>query len=142
MDLKSRQYAAVQRMLNLSSTSPVDQLSADQYSDQWKVLVFDAAGRDVISPLLNVAQLRRNGVTLHMMLDSEREPIPDVPAVYFCRPTPENIKRIAKDCSDKLYASVHLNFISKLERRLMEDLARQVIEGGAVSTISKVRRGR
>jgi hypothetical protein len=33
-----------------------------------------------------------------VQLDSEREPIPDVPAVYFCRPTPENIRRIAKDC--------------------------------------------
>jgi hypothetical protein len=40
--------------------------------------------------------------------------------------------------SDKLYASVHLNFISKLERRLMEDLARKVIEGDAVKTIVKV----
>jgi hypothetical protein len=44
----------------------------------------------------------------------------------------------AADTSDRLYASMHLNFLSKLERRLMEDLARQVIEGGAVQSISKV----
>jgi hypothetical protein len=86
------------------------------------VLVYDRAGRDIISPLLNVAQLRRNGITLHMLvsrrklqtigpfrmldfdlycpfqLDSDREPIPDVPAIYFCRPTADNIQRIAKDC--------------------------------------------
>lgn len=37
-------------------------------SDQWKVLVYDRSGRDIISPLLNVAQLRRNGVTLHMLV--------------------------------------------------------------------------
>ena len=33
-----------------------------------------------------------------VQLESTREPIPDVPAVYFCRPTPENLKRIAQDC--------------------------------------------
>jgi hypothetical protein len=32
------------------------------------VLVYDRAGRDIISPLLNVAQLRRNGITLHMLV--------------------------------------------------------------------------
>lgn len=41
-------------------------------------------------------------------------------------------------CSNKLYASMHLNFISKLERRLMEDLARLVVEAGSVQTIAKV----
>jgi hypothetical protein len=40
--------------------------------------------------------------------------------------------------SNKLYASMHLNFISKLERRLMEDLARLVVEAGSVQTIAKV----
>lgn len=63
-ELKSKQCAAVERMLNLNGSS----LAADQWSDQWKVLVYDSAGRDIISPLLNVAQLRRNGVTLHMMV--------------------------------------------------------------------------
>ena len=33
---------------------------------------------------------------------------------------------------------MHLNFISKLERRLMEDLARLVVEAGSVQTIAKV----
>jgi|AntAceMinimDraft_5_1070358.scaffolds.fasta_scaffold190467_2 hypothetical protein len=41
--------------------------------------------------------------------------------------------------SNKLYASMHLNFISKLERRLMEDLARLVVEAGSVQTIAKVK---
>ena len=134
-ELKSRQAAAVIKMLNLNGPAPS---SAEQWSDQWKVLVYDSAGRDIISPLLNVAQLRRNGITLHMLLDSDREAIPDVPAIYFCRPTAANIQRIARDCSGKLYASMHLNFISKIERRLMEDLARLVVESGAVPTIARV----
>lgn len=39
--------------------------------------------QDILAPLLHVNELRRHGVTLHMLLDAERQPIPDVPAVYF-----------------------------------------------------------
>jgi sec1 family domain-containing protein 1 len=70
-ELKGKQCAAVERMLNLNGSS----LAADQWSDQWKVLIYDSAGRDIISPLLNVAQLRRNGVTLHMLVISFRTSI-------------------------------------------------------------------
>ena len=136
LDLKGRQYAAVERMLNLNRRG-ADAGSSGGTQD-WKVLVYDSAGRDIISPLLNVAQLRKNGVTLHMMIDAEREPIPDVPAVYFVRPTAENISRIAQDCSQHLYSAVHLNFISKLERKLMEQLARDVIASSSVQVIAKV----
>lgn len=36
-------------------------------------------------------------------LETEREAIPDVPAVYFCRPTEENMRRIAADAGKRLY---------------------------------------
>ncbi len=39
--------------------------------------------QDILAPLLHVNELRRHGVTLHMLLDADRQPIPDVPAVYF-----------------------------------------------------------
>uniref|UniRef100_A0A7S2WCA8 Sec1 family domain-containing protein 1 n=1 Tax=Rhizochromulina marina TaxID=1034831 RepID=A0A7S2WCA8_9STRA len=133
-NVKAKQLAALQRMLSLSQ----QERAGGEWGEQWKVLIYDRHGRDIISPLLDVSQLRKCGVTLHMFLDSEREPIPDVPAVYFCKPTPENVKRIAQDCSKKLYASVHLNFISKLERRLMEELARELIASDAVGSIAKV----
>jgi hypothetical protein len=32
----------------------------------WKLLVFDTVGRDVLSPLFKVGDLRREGITLHM----------------------------------------------------------------------------
>jgi hypothetical protein len=51
------------------------------------VLVLDRHTRDLIAPLLKVNDLRRHGVTLHLLLESDRQPIPDVPAVYFVRPT-------------------------------------------------------
>lgn len=39
--------------------------------------------QDILAPLLHVNELRKHGVTLHMLLEAERQPIPDVPAVYF-----------------------------------------------------------
>jgi hypothetical protein len=32
----------------------------------WKVLIYDDMCRDIISPLLNIGQLRENGITLHL----------------------------------------------------------------------------
>ena len=41
------------------------------------------------------SKLRKRGVTLHLLLESDREEIPDVPAVYFVEPSAENIKRVS-----------------------------------------------
>lgn len=106
--------------------------------NQWKILIYDAPCRSIISPLLSVSQLRRRGVTLHLLLNSEREPIPDVPAVYFCTPTKENLAIIAQDCAKGLYGRAHLNFCTKLDRALMEDFARLVVQSNSLSTIASV----
>ena len=39
----------------------------------YRVLVLDASTRDVVAPLLRVADLRRHGVTLHLQLAAERQ---------------------------------------------------------------------
>ncbi|PNJ32615.1 SCFD1 isoform 7 [Pongo abelii] len=62
----------------------------------WKVLIYDRFGQDIISPLLSVKELRDMGITLHLLLHSDRDPIPDVPAVYFVMPTEENIDRMCQ----------------------------------------------
>lgn len=56
-------------MLNLNQKP--EPVSADQVipmasNAEWKVLIFDAFGRDVISSVLRVNDLRENGVTVHM----------------------------------------------------------------------------
>ena len=42
--------------------------SADDFTDQWKILIYDQDCRDIISPLMNVGSLRQKGVTLHMLV--------------------------------------------------------------------------
>lgn len=56
-------------------------------------------------------------------MNSERYPIPDVPAIYFVQPTAENIGIISRDLSKGLYESIYINFTSPVPRNLLEDLA-------------------
>lgn len=63
--LRDRQLAAVSKMLTLSSAGD---LSSEDFSDQWKVLIYDSECGDIIAPLMNINALRQKGVTLHMLV--------------------------------------------------------------------------
>ncbi|XP_071833849.1 sec1 family domain-containing protein 1-like [Apostichopus japonicus] len=132
--IREKQIAALKRMLNLNA--PVTKGSLNEPS--WKILVYDRFGQDIISPLLSVRELRDMGVTLHLLLHSDRQTIPDVPAVYFVLPSEENVQRICQDCQNQLYESYYLNFISAISRQRLEDLASVAISANAISQVSKV----
>ncbi|CAG8484017.1 9395_t:CDS:2 [Ambispora leptoticha] len=104
----------------------------------WKVLIFDEFGRDIISSVLKVNDLRENGVTVHMLLKSDRQPIADVPAVYFVEPTSENIQRISEDLSRNLYESYYINFTNSIPRPLLEELAAATISSNTSHLIAQV----
>ncbi|TMW65873.1 hypothetical protein Poli38472_003638 [Pythium oligandrum] len=137
--LQEKQKENLLRMLDFNAEASDSTLdSADRWGDQWKVLIYDRFCRDIISPILKLHELRKKGVTLHMLIDSERDAIPDVPAIYFVEPTPANIQQIIADCSKELYATVHLNFAYPLSREALEMLAKLAVERGCTSMISKV----
>jgi len=146
--LKSSQLASVHRMLSLNdeTTSTTTSNGPPSYTtapagtshNQWKLLIYDKPCRSIISPLLSVSQLRSRGVTLHLLISSEREPIPDVPAVYFVEPTRSNLSIIAQDCAKRLYSKVHLNFVTKLDRGLMEEFAKTVVQANCLDVIASV----
>jgi hypothetical protein len=128
--LRPRQRAAVIDMLNLTrSSSSVPKIglgSSAEDADEantYKLLVLDRFTHDVIAPLVTVKDLREHGVTLHLRLEQDREEIPDVPAIYFVRPTPENVASISKDFKKSLYDAYHLNFASALPASALEELA-------------------
>uniref|UniRef100_A0A5F8G7C1 Sec1 family domain containing 1 n=1 Tax=Monodelphis domestica TaxID=13616 RepID=A0A5F8G7C1_MONDO len=100
------QLLALKRMLNFN----VPHVKNNTGEPVWKVLIFDRFGQDIISPLLSVKELRDMGITLHLLLHSDRDPIPDVPAVYFVMPTEENIDRMCQQYI-KLYFLVFILFI-------------------------------
>ncbi len=76
--------------------------------------------------------------SLSSQLHSNRDPIPDAPAVYFCLPTEENLGRISQDFLNGLYDFYHLNFISAVSRQKLEDLALAALEANVVLNIHKV----
>lgn len=122
-------------MINLNSGSGGTSAASET---TFSVLIYDKHGQDIISPLLSVKELREMGVTLHMLLHSERGDVPDVPAIYFCQPTEENLVRIGQDFNDGLYSSYYLNFISPISRQKMEDLALAALQAGCQTNIKKV----
>uniref|UniRef100_A0A8C9FQD8 Sec1 family domain containing 1 n=1 Tax=Pavo cristatus TaxID=9049 RepID=A0A8C9FQD8_PAVCR len=73
-----------------------------------------------------------------LLLHSDRDPIPDVPAVYFVMPTEENIDRMCQDLRNQLYESYYLNFISAISRSKLEDIANAAIGANAVAQVAKV----
>lgn len=104
----------------------------------WKVLVYDKACQDILAPVLSVGELRKLGITLHMLIDQKRERVPDVPAVYFVRPTAENVQQICADCAAGLYDSFHLNFSSSLPRPLLEKLAQETLQSNTAARVARV----
>ncbi|KAI8900670.1 Sec1-like protein [Globomyces pollinis-pini] len=130
--LRKAQQQALLTMLNLN------QEPEDDAQVGWKVLVYDKQGQDVISPTLRLGDLRGAGITVHMALLSDRQPIPDVPAVYFIQPTIENIQILSEDLKKQLYSSVYVNFSSALPRSLLEEFASLTVQTNSASLVSQV----
>ncbi|KAK4646657.1 Vesicle trafficking between the ER and Golgi [Podospora bellae-mahoneyi] len=135
--LRDKQILSIRKILNLNEAlelSEGDEVNANGLpvapilkdgTPIWKVLVFDDLGRDVISPVLQVSDLRSLGVTMHMHISANRAKIPDVPAIYLVEPTPANLEAITRDLKNGLYSSVYVNFLSSIPRPLLEDFAAQ-----------------
>ncbi|KAJ5161271.1 hypothetical protein N7492_006663 [Penicillium capsulatum] len=156
MSLRDRQVASIQKLLNLNHDPRPSDDSAHDSPGQgglisqstpilnedgdpiWKVLVFDSMGRDVISSVLRVNDLRAWGITIHLNINSQRYPIPDVPVVYLVEPNATNIQAITNDISGGLYSPAYVNFLSSVPRPLLEDFASQIATSGASENIAQV----
>jgi sec1 family domain-containing protein 1 len=79
--LRDRQIISLRKILNLNEAvelkeddeayangtlAPAGPILTSEGEPIWKVLVFDDLGRDVISSVLRVSDLRSLGVTMHM----------------------------------------------------------------------------
>lgn len=125
------------RLLNLNQ--PLNPSGGGTANEEvYKILIYDRFCQDILSPLIHVKDLRKHGVTLYFLIDKERKPVADVPAVYFVQATKSNIQRIISDASKSLYDSFHLNFSSSIPRPLLEDLASGTVNSDSIQRISKV----
>ncbi|EON68510.1 hypothetical protein W97_07768 [Coniosporium apollinis CBS 100218] len=152
--LRDRQVASIEKILNLNQ-APAQ--SSDIHHDPnadgliptsapilnsgepiWKVLVFDNLGRDVISSVLRVKDLRGWGVTIHLSINSTRQPLPDVPVVYLVEPTAANLQIITSDLARNLYSPAYINFLSSIPRPLLEDFAAQTAASETAEHIERI----
>ena len=104
----------------------------------YKVLVVDQFTKGIIGPLLKLSDLRKQGVTLVLDLENQREAIPDVPAVYFVQATEGTIAAISRDIAAGLYDTFHLNLALACPRQLLETLASNTVASQCVQRIAKV----
>ena len=75
--LLQRQAEAIRQMLNFNSMThglgaASNSVRGSLGEPSWKVLVYDDAGQSILTPLFNVKDLRDAGVTLNILLHSER----------------------------------------------------------------------
>lgn len=124
--------------LNRPSNTEGSVADTDSSASAYKLLVLDRFCLDLLSPLIHVNDIRKHGITLYHLIDRDRQRVPDVPVIYFVRPTPNNITRIISDVSQGIYDSFHLNFSSSVPRSLLEDLATGTLQSDSVHRISKV----
>ncbi|PON78486.1 Sec1-like protein [Trema orientale] len=135
LNLRQRQTECIIRMLNMNQ--PVNS-SGTANEEVYKILIYDKFCQNILSPLIHVKDLRKHGVTLYFLIDKDRKPVLDVPAVYFVQPSSANVQRIIADASRSLYDTFHLNFSSSIPRPLLEDLALGTLNSDSISRISKV----
>ncbi|KAI5818739.1 Sec1-like protein [Pyronema omphalodes] len=149
--LRDRQVASIEKILNLNHEQPKQEsegagtvtstnppLLNEDGEPIWKVLVFDNLGRDIISSVLRVQDLRNFGVTIHLNLHAPRHPIPDVPVVYLVEPTSQNIEAISADLQKNLYETAYVNFLTSIPRQLLEDFAAVTAQNGTSDKIAQV----
>ncbi|KAL8536292.1 hypothetical protein ACS0TY_011783 [Phlomoides rotata] len=136
LNLRQKHTECIIKMLNLNQA--VGNAGGTANEEVYKILIYDRFCQDILSPLIHVKDLRKHGITLYFLLDKDRNPVHDVPAVYFLQPTPHNVHRVISDASRGLYDSFHLNFSSSIPRPLLEDLATGTINSDSIQRISKV----
>ncbi|OAQ61645.1 golgi transport protein Sly1 [Pochonia chlamydosporia 170] len=150
--LRDRQTASLKKILNLNEVvesnestqqasalhAPVAPILDADGNPIWKVLVFDDLGRDVISSVMRVSDLRSMGITMHMHIGTSRHPIPDVPVIYLVEPNSQNIQGITSDLQKGLYSPAYINFLSSIPRVLLEDFASQTATAGTSENIAQL----
>ncbi|KAI1824614.1 sec1 protein [Xylaria intraflava] len=150
--LRDRQIASLKKILNLNETisrdenddphvnglAPVGPILNAEGEPIWKVLVFDDLGRDVISSVLRVSDLRSMGVTMHMHISAVRHPIPDVPVIYLVEPNAKSLQDITADLQKGLYSPAYVNFLSSIPRPLLEDFAAQTATAATAEHIAQL----
>ena len=122
--------------LQRNALSPI--LSPQGQDSQWKILIFDTHCQSILSTLYRVGELRELCITLHVNINSKRDRLHGVLAIYFLQPTSANVRKLQEDLQADLYSHIIVNFSSPLADDLIEQFAKALAGTKAFSRIHKV----
>ncbi|EPS65099.1 hypothetical protein M569_09678 [Genlisea aurea] len=91
-----------------------------------KVLILDSCTVSVVSVAYSQSELLQKEVFLVELIDSiavSREPMSHLKAVYFLRPTSENIQRLRRQLANPRFGEYHLFFSNMLKDTQLHNLA-------------------
>lgn len=88
-----------------------------------KVLLLDAVTTQVVAMVYSQSQILEKEVYLVERLDADHEQMQHLKAVYFIRPTKENIQTLCAEISRPRFSEYHVFFSSICPNELLQQLA-------------------
>ncbi|CBJ29106.1 conserved unknown protein [Ectocarpus siliculosus] len=101
----------------------VDKIVSDPKISGMKVLLLDAVTTQVVAMVYSQSQILEKEVYLVERMDADHEPMQHLKAVYFIRPTKENIQTLCAEISKPRFLEYHVFFCSICPNELLQQLA-------------------
>jgi hypothetical protein len=104
----------------------------------FKILIFDDYTKDIVQGIFDEESLRKHGVTMSLSIDSKRERVKNVTALYFISNDKENSKYINYDLKYMLYDEIYLNYISQVPRPTLQLILSPQLNRECLSCVKSV----
>lgn len=104
----------------------------------FKVLIFDDAVFQVLSPLLKVYSLREENICLHLNIKTKKEKMPNVMAIYLVEPSQENYKLIENDLKQKVFDNYYFVFTNTFYENEMNNFFSLIYNTGCSDRVYKI----
>lgn len=88
-----------------------------------KVLLLDEVTTQVVAMVYSQSQILEKEVYLVERMDADHEPMQHLKAVYFIRPTKENIQTLCTEIARPRFSEYHVFFCSICPNELLQQLA-------------------
>lgn len=90
-----------------------------------KVLILDAETVGIISVIFSRSKLLKNDIFLIQRVADKGDKMPHLKALYFVRPTQDNVDQIVKEIKDPRYKEYHIFFTNEIPAQFIELMAVQ-----------------
>lgn len=89
----------------------------------YMVIVVDEMTLRVVQAICQISDLLEEGICLLEVLESKRQALPTLDALYFITPTAESVKRLIEDAASGASNNLHVFFSHKLSDALLHQVA-------------------